>query len=146
MIRGTGEVQGATVETAGAARNGTTNWRRPVRAIAVASLISLFDLSCPTSCPVSCAILPRRVAIAHDRRPCPRLHLRVISRLNGEDHPRPVTGMIEEGRPCVDGARQGRRVERVTRHARQTLIHDHMDHCLDAEETGDRAQPRAIAC
>jgi uncharacterized protein len=40
--------------------------------------------------------------------------------------------MIEAERPCVDIAQQLRAVESAVANAKRTLIHDHLDHCLEA--------------
>lgn len=73
-------------------------------------------------------------------------HPKVVARLKrAEGHLRSVVAMIEEGRPCLDVAQQLQAVESAVRNAKQALIHDHMDHCLDAEDTGDRAELKAIA-
>lgn len=73
-------------------------------------------------------------------------HPKVVTRLKrAEGHLRSVIGMIEDGRTCVDVAQQLQAVESAIRNAKQALIHDHMDHCLDAESTGDRAELKAIA-
>ncbi len=54
--------------------------------------------------------------------------------------------MIEEGRPCPDIAQQLQAVESAVRNAKQALIHDHMDHCLDTKTSDtDRAELKAIA-
>jgi DNA-binding FrmR family transcriptional regulator len=39
--------------------------------------------------------------------------------------------MIEAGRPCLDVAQQLHAVERALCQAKKTLIHDHLDHCLE---------------
>ncbi|MBO9473454.1 metal-sensing transcriptional repressor [Shimia sp. R10_1] len=73
-------------------------------------------------------------------------HPKIATRLKrAEGHLRSVISMIEEGRPCVDVAQQLQAVESAIRNAKQTLIHDHMDHCIDTENTGDRAELKAIA-
>ncbi|MWD27204.1 metal-sensing transcriptional repressor [Aquicoccus sp. SCR17] len=73
-------------------------------------------------------------------------HPRVASRLKrAEGHLRSVIAMIEEGRPCLDVAQQLQAVERAVRNAKQALIHDHMDHCLDGDDTGDRDELKAIS-
>lgn len=73
-------------------------------------------------------------------------HPKVVTRLKrAEGHLRSVINMIEEGRACVDVAQQLQAVESAIRNAKQVLIHDHMDHCLDDEKTGDRAELKAIA-
>ncbi|WP_152498486.1 metal-sensing transcriptional repressor [Roseovarius sp. THAF8] len=73
-------------------------------------------------------------------------HPKIISRLKrAEGHLRSVIAMIEDGKPCLEVAQQMQAVERAVRNAKQTLIHDHMDHCLDSDEAGDRSEMKAIA-
>ena len=74
-------------------------------------------------------------------------HPALIVRLKRADgHLRAVIGMIEAGKPCLEIAQQMQAVEKAVTNAKRALIHDHMDHCLDAEgsET-DRAELRTIA-
>ena len=74
-------------------------------------------------------------------------HPALIARLNRADgHLRAVIEMIEAGKPCLEIAQQMQAVEKAVTNAKRALIHDHMDHCLDAEgsET-DRAELRTIA-
>jgi len=74
-------------------------------------------------------------------------HPALIARLKRADgHLRAVIEMIEAGKPCLEIAQQMQAVEKAVTNAKRALIHDHMDHCLDAEgsET-DRAELRAIA-
>lgn len=71
-------------------------------------------------------------------------HPKIISRLNRADgHLRAVITMIEEGRPCLDVAQQLQAVESAVRNAKQALIHDHMDHCLEGDH--DRDELKAIS-
>lgn len=71
-------------------------------------------------------------------------HANVVSRLKrAEGHLRSVISMIEEGRPCLDVAQQLQAVEGAVRNAKQALIHDHMDHCLDGDH--DREELKAIS-
>lgn len=73
-------------------------------------------------------------------------HPKIVTRLKrAEGHLRAVIAMIEEGRPCLDVAQQLQAVESAVRNAKQTLIHDHMDHCLDADDSGDRSELKAIS-
>lgn len=73
-------------------------------------------------------------------------HPKIVSRLKrAEGHLRSVCAMIEEGRPCLEVAQQLQAVESAIRNAKQALIHDHMDHCLDAEADHDRAELKAIS-
>ena len=54
--------------------------------------------------------------------------------------------MVEAGNPCTDVAQQLCAVEKAVANAKRVLIHDHMDHCLDAETSEtERAELRAIA-
>ena len=71
-------------------------------------------------------------------------HPKIISRLKRADgHLRSVIAMIEEGRTCLDVAQQLQAVESAIRNAKQTLIHDHLDHCLDGDH--DREEMKAIS-
>ena len=74
-------------------------------------------------------------------------HPALIARLKRADgHLRAVIGMIEEGRPCLEIAQQLQAVEKAVANAKQALIHDHMDHCLDADHSpADRDALKAIA-
>ena len=74
-------------------------------------------------------------------------HPAIVARLKRADgHLRAVIEMIEEGRPCVEIAQQLQAVENAVANAKRTLIHDHLDHCLDAEGSApDRAELKAIS-
>ena len=74
-------------------------------------------------------------------------HPALVARLKRADgHLRAVIEMIEAGKPCLEIAQQMQAVEKAITNAKRALIHDHMDHCLDAEgsET-DHAELRMIA-
>ena len=59
-------------------------------------------------------------------------HPAIVKRLKrAEGHLRSVVAMIEGGRPCLDIAQQLHAVEKAVAQAKRTLIHDHLDHCLD---------------
>jgi DNA-binding FrmR family transcriptional regulator len=59
-------------------------------------------------------------------------HADIVKRLKRADgHLRSVIEMIEEGRQCLDVAQQLHAVEKAIAQAKKTLIHDHLDHCLD---------------
>ena len=59
-------------------------------------------------------------------------HPAIVKRLKrAEGHLRSVVAMIESGRPCLDIAQQLHAVEKAVAQAKRTLIHDHLDHCLD---------------
>lgn len=56
--------------------------------------------------------------------------LKRLRRANG--HLQKVIGMIEDGRSCLDLAQQLHAVESAVREAKKALVHDHLDHCLEA--------------
>jgi DNA-binding FrmR family transcriptional regulator len=59
-------------------------------------------------------------------------HPEVVKRLRrAAGHLQGVIEMIEAGRPCLDIAQQLHAVEAAVANAKRTLIHDHLDHCLD---------------
>ena len=60
-------------------------------------------------------------------------HPKVINRLKRADgHLQNVIAMLVDGRSCVDVVQQLQAVESAIHAAKKTLIHDHLDHCLDA--------------
>lgn len=69
---------------------------------------------------------PRHGSAAH------RSHRDVVHRLRrATGHLQTIVGMIDEGRECVDIAQQLHAVVRALEAAKATLIHDHIDHCLE---------------
>lgn len=59
-------------------------------------------------------------------------HPAIVKRLKRADgHLRRVIEMIEAGRHCLDIAQQLHAVEKAIAQAKKTLIHDHLNHCLD---------------
>jgi hypothetical protein NreA len=52
--------------------------------------------------------------------------------------------MIEDQRPCLDLAQQLHAVERAIGQAKKTLIHDHVDHCLDSAANGPGKAARKV--
>jgi DNA-binding FrmR family transcriptional regulator len=59
-------------------------------------------------------------------------HPEIVKRLKRvEGHLRSIVGMIEERRPCLDIAQQLHAVEKAIAQAKRTLVHDHIDHCLE---------------
>ncbi|MFZ6765145.1 metal-sensing transcriptional repressor [Pseudoroseomonas sp. WGS1072] len=59
-------------------------------------------------------------------------HPEIVKRLKRADgHLRSVVEMIEQGRSCLDIVQQLHAVEAAIANAKRTLIHDHLDHCLD---------------
>ncbi|SPB14117.1 Copper-sensing transcriptional repressor CsoR [Caballeronia novacaledonica] len=69
-------------------------------------------------------------------------HPDVVKRLKrAEGHLRSVIAMIEEGRACVDIAQQLQAVESAISNAKTTLIHDHIDHCLEQSLRNEEQSP-----
>jgi DNA-binding FrmR family transcriptional regulator len=48
-----------------------------------------------------------------------------------QGHLRSIIEMIEAGRPCLNIAQQLHAVEKAVCQAKKTLIHDHVDNCLE---------------
>jgi uncharacterized protein len=64
-------------------------------------------------------------------------HPDIVKRLKrAEGHLRRVIAMFDEGRSCVELAQQLYAVEKAIGEAKRRLIHDHVDHCLDAAANG----------
>lgn len=60
-------------------------------------------------------------------------HADLVKRLRrAQGHLGNVVTMMEEGRPCAELAQQLHAVEKAIAAAKKVLIHDHLDHCLDA--------------
>lgn len=59
-------------------------------------------------------------------------HPDIIKRLKRADgHLRSIITMLEEGRGCLEIAQQLQAVESAVGNAKRTLVHDHIDHCLE---------------
>lgn len=59
-------------------------------------------------------------------------HPDIIKRLKrAEGHLKSTITMLEEGRGCLDIAQQLQAVESAISNAKKTLVHDHIDHCLE---------------
>ena len=68
-------------------------------------------------------------------------HPEIVKRLKrAEGHIRRVIAMFGEDRNCLDLAQQLHAVEKAISEAKRQLIHDHVDHCLDAAANG-RGKP-----
>lgn len=64
-------------------------------------------------------------------------HPEIVKRLKrAEGHLRRVIAMFDDGRSCLDLAQQLHAVEKAIAEAKKALIHDHVDHCLDAAANG----------
>lgn len=74
-------------------------------------------------------------------------HPALVARLKRADgHLRAVIDMIEAGKPCIEIAQQMQAVEKAIANAKRALMHDHLDHCLDAEHSvADRDELKAIS-
>jgi uncharacterized protein len=60
-------------------------------------------------------------------------HPDIINRLRrAEGHLRAIVEMVEAKRSCLDIAQQLHAVEKAIANAKRTLIHDHIDNCLEA--------------
>jgi uncharacterized protein len=73
-------------------------------------------------------------------------HPKVINRLKrAGGHLQNVVVMLEEGRSCLDIVQQLQAVESAIHAAKKTLIHDHLDNCLDAALQGSaRGKPQSM--
>jgi DNA-binding FrmR family transcriptional regulator len=59
-------------------------------------------------------------------------HSEIVKRLRrAEGHLGTVIEMIQQGRECLELAQQLHAVEKAIANAKKTLIHDHIDHCLE---------------
>lgn len=59
-------------------------------------------------------------------------HPDIVKRLKrAEGHLKSIIVMLEEGRACLDIAQQLQAVESAIGSAKKTLVHDHIDHCLE---------------
>ncbi len=59
-------------------------------------------------------------------------HPDIVKRLKrAEGHLKSIIVMLEEGRGCLEIAQQLQAVESAVSNAKKTLVHDHIDHCLE---------------
>jgi DNA-binding FrmR family transcriptional regulator len=64
--------------------------------------------------------------------PSHETHPAIVNRLKrAEGHLRKIVAMIEAERSCLDIVQQLHAVEQAVANAKRTLIHDHIDHCLE---------------
>ena len=64
--------------------------------------------------------------------PIHQSHPEIVKRLRrAEGHLRSTIDMIETQRPCLDVAQQLHAVEKAIAQAKKTLIHDHIENCLE---------------
>lgn len=88
------------------------------------------------------AVAPAQAHEAHAHES----HRDVLNRLRrATGHLQTISGMIESGRDCADIAQQMHAVIRALEEAKVTLIHDHIEHCLeDAVGPASREQRQTI--
>jgi uncharacterized protein len=68
-------------------------------------------------------------------------HPAIVKRLKrAQGHLGKVVRMIEAEQPCVALAQQLHAVECAVAAAKKALIHDHIEHCLEAPENGGDAR------
>ena len=68
-------------------------------------------------------------------------HPDIIKRLKrAEGHLRSIVAMLENGRDCLEIAQQMQAVESAVGNAKKTLVHDHIDHCLEHAVAGSGAR------
>ncbi len=59
-------------------------------------------------------------------------HPQVIKRLKrAHGHLKSVISMLEDERPCLDIVQQLEAVESAISNAKRTLVHEHINHCLE---------------
>ena len=70
--------------------------------------------------------------VIHEQAFIHQSHPEIVKRLRrAEGHFRSIIDMIEIQRPCLDVAQQLHAVEKVVVQAQKTLIHDHIENCLE---------------
>jgi len=83
--------------------------------------------------------------MSHEHEHVHETHPEIVKRLRrAEGHLRRVIEMIGEGRSCLDLAQQLHAVEKAIGEAKRTLIHDHVDHCLDTAVNGSATSTRNV--
>jgi DNA-binding FrmR family transcriptional regulator len=67
-------------------------------------------------------------------------HPDILKRLKrAQGHLKSIIDMLEDDRDCLDVAQQLQAVEKAITNAKKTLVHDHIDHCLEnAVKKGSR--------
>jgi uncharacterized protein len=73
-------------------------------------------------------------------------HPDVFRRLKrAQGHLKSIVTMLEEGRGCLEIAQQLQAVEKAIGNAKRTLVHDHIDHCLEnTVREGSREADEAV--
>ena len=71
-------------------------------------------------------------------------HPDIAKRLKkAQGHLAGVVAMLEQGRGCLELAQQLQAVEKAIANAKKTLVHDHLDHCLDLAVGADSKKCKA---
>ncbi|MDN7413398.1 metal-sensing transcriptional repressor (plasmid) [Burkholderia vietnamiensis] len=71
-------------------------------------------------------------------------HPDIVLRLKrAEGHLRSTIAMIEAGRNCVELAQQLHAIEKAITNAKKALIHEHIDHCLEAQAGSNAGAAKA---
>jgi uncharacterized protein len=66
-------------------------------------------------------------------------HPEIIKRLRRvEGHLKSTIKMLEEDRDCLEIAQQLQAVEKAVANAKKSLVHDHIDHCLEHAVKDDK--------
>ncbi|MDE3022928.1 MAG: metal-sensing transcriptional repressor [Pseudomonadota bacterium] len=69
-------------------------------------------------------------------------HPDIIKRLKrAEGHLKSIIDMLEKNRGCLEIAQQLQAVEKAVTNAKKTLVHDHIDHCLERAVKQDSRRP-----
>lgn len=70
-------------------------------------------------------------------------HPEIIKRLKrAEGHLRSIVTMLQGGRGCLEIAQQLQAVEKAIANAKKSLVHDHIDHCLERAVGADSRRAR----
>jgi uncharacterized protein len=73
-------------------------------------------------------------------------HPEIIKRLKrATGHLQTIITMIDEHRGCLELAQQLHAVEKAICNAKKTLIHDHIDHCLDESVGHGHSDSKSLA-
>lgn len=83
--------------------------------------------------------------ITLDKTSLPPHHAEIIKRLKrANGHLNKVIGMLEQENPCLDITQQLHAVEKAIMNAKQLLIHDHINHCLEQTTEHRSKQSQAL--
>ena len=70
-------------------------------------------------------------------------HLDIIKRLRrAEGHVKSIVTMLEQDRDCLEIAQQLQAVEKAIVNAKKSLVHDHIDHCLERAVRNGTREPK----